>query len=537
MAASHGPPAGQADSGVVSENFEKNARNVTIITFLSRMTGLARDAAMSRCIGAEAVGDAFAFAFMIPNLFRRLFGEGALSAAFLPVYARLDKENPDLARRVASLLVAGLLVGLGGLTLLAEGVLAGVLTWSGVNEFGVRLTMIMLPYMPLVCLVAILGTMLQVKGRFGPIAAAPIILNLSIVAPAIWFAKMQPGTTEAWRATVLSWCVLLAGVIQVLWALSAARKGLGRPAWSDPEARSSLRTILAQALPMILGLGVLQLNTFVDGLIASYPTTMGPTIFGIDYPLDSGAMASLSYAQRLYEFPLGVFGIAVATAVFPLLARQANDAPAFMETVRRGLRLVMFIGVPASLGLILVRDQLTAVVLQGGKFLQEDTHRVGFILVGYAPAIWAYSANHTLTRAFYALGDSRTPVKVSLAIVALNFLLNISLIWTPLKEAGLAWSTATCAVVQCVVLTRLLHGRIGTIVDDSVRRGWLSTLAATAAMVAAVLGASWLLGEGDGSWRRRVLELAVMVAAGASGMLVGARLLRMPELRWALGRR
>lgn len=521
----------------MSENFEKNARNVTLITFLSRMTGLVRDAAMSRAIGAGAVGDAFAFAFMVPNLFRRLFGEGALSAAFLPVYAKLEKDNPELARRTASLLVAGLLIGLGGVTLLAEGALAGLLQRGGVNELGVRLTMIMLPYMPLVCLVAILGTMLQVKGRFGPIAAAPIILNLAIALPAVWYVKWSSGTPEAERATAISWFVLLAGVIQVLWGLSAARRALGRPRLADVEARQPLRTVVSQALPMILGLGVLQLNTFVDGLIASYPTTVGPTIFGVPYPLDSGAMASLSYAQRLYEFPLGVFGIAVATAVFPLLARQADDPPAFVETVRRGLRLVMFIGLPASVGLILVREPLTAVVLQGGEFEVEDTQRVALILLGYAPAIWAYSMNHTLTRAFYARGDSKTPVKVSLAIVALNFLLNISLIWTPLKEAGLAWSTATCATVQCIVLTRLLHGRLGLIVDESVRAGWLRTIGATVLMALAVVAASWLLGEGDGSWSRRALELAVLVPAGAAGMIVGARLLRMPELRWALGRR
>ena len=225
---------------------------------------------------------------------------------------------------------------------------------------------------------------------------------------------------------------------------------------------------------MIIGLGVLQLNTFFDGLIASYPATIGHTIFGYDYPLDEGAMAAVSFAQRLYQFPLGVFGIAVATAIFPLLSKQVNDPEAFGSTVRRGLRLVVFIGLPASIGLMLVRQPLTAVILQGGEFTADDTARVGRVLLGYAPAIWAYSMTHVLTRALYAHGDAKKAMKVAVSMVALNVLLNCTLIWTPLKEAGLAWSTAFCAVLQAILLSGVV-GRYGiTVVDRAVASSWMA---------------------------------------------------------------
>jgi len=294
---------------------------------------------------------------------------------------------------------------------------------------------------------------------------------------------------------------------------------------------------MAQALPMILGLGVLQLNTLFDGLIASYPTTVGPTIFGREYPLDLGAMSAVSYAQRLYQFPLGVFGIAVATAIFPALAALADDAEAFGRTVRRGVRLVVFIGLPASVGLVLVREPLTSVILEGGAFTAQDTERVGRVLLGYAPGIWAYSTVHVLTRAFYARGDAMTPVRIAMMVVLLNIVLNCSLIWTPLREAGLAWSTAICSTVQGLVLLALLRRRIGPIVDRRV-----ALAAAKSAVAATLMGvAVWLvaialpvIGAGWVAMFVRLLVLVIVVTVVFAGV---ARLLRMVEWGWAAGRR
>lgn len=540
-----------------ADRLERNAHVVTVLTFASRLTGLARDAVLSRCFGVGPVMDAFALAFMLPNLFRRLFGEGALSAAFLPVYARLDRDAPDAARRLAALLISGMLVALGGLTLVGELVLWWLSARSTTDVLALRLMMITLPYMPLVCLVAILGAMLQVHGRFGPTAASPIILNICIVVAAIGSAHLAPavldrfsvgavdagadagGDGAAARSRIVIVCisVCVAGLLQLVWSMWSLRGH--RVAWTRPSLaeHAALREVLVKAGPMILGLGVLQLNTFIDGIVASWPTLVGPTILGVAYPLSPGALATLGYAQRLYEFPLGVFGIAVATAIFPLLSKQANDPAAFVHTLRRGLRLVVYIGLPASVGLMLVSTPLTGVVLQGGDFGADDTARVAFVLVGYAPAVWAYSMNHTLTRAFYALGDTMTPVWISLAMVALNLALNLTLIWTPLREAGLAWSTAIAAIIQSALLARSLRRRIGPFVDAHVRASWLRTCVATAVMAAATWPLALVMAPTDSRWRALAFALAASVASGAAVFIVASRLLRMPELAWALGRR
>lgn len=552
-----------------AERFERNARTFTLLTLLSRATGLLRDATLARAFGVGPVMDAFAFGFMVPNLFRRLFGEGALSAAFLPQYAGLAASDPARARRFAALTIVAMAIVLNGLALvgvlvllwirartpelsvtlaspvpIGSGGLLAAPTAIGTARLGVELLAIMLPYMPLVCMVAVLGSVLQSHDRFGPTAASPIILNLSIVAACLGFYPFfrESGLAGQHRhAMIVGGSVLAAGVLQFLWVASAARRvGFSLRAAPSPlrpgDAGEPLKATLAKALPMMLGLGVLQLNTFLDGLIASWPTMVGPTIFGMPFPLEPGAMAALGNAQRLYEFPLGVFGIAVASAIFPVLSRQAKEPAAFLATLRRGLRLVVFIGLPASVGLMLVARPAVATLLQGGRFTPEDTTRVAFILLGYAPAIWSYSMVNVLARAFYALGDTATPTKVSLGMVALNLALNVTLIFTPLREAGLAWSTAFCSVAQCAILLAILRRRTGPLIDRDVRGSWVAAIQASAAMAGALLLVGLLLPRGATTWGAAVRELAVLIPVGAAAFAGVALLLRRPELLWAIGR-
>jgi putative peptidoglycan lipid II flippase len=304
-------------------------------------------------------------------------------------------------------------------------------------------------------------------------------------------------------------------------------RGAGEPA----------RRVLRLAMPMVVGLGVFQINTFLDGLIASYPATVGETILGVRYPLDVGAMSAVTFAQRLYQFPLGVFGIAVATAIFPALARQAHSEAEgrFVETLRRGVRLSVFIALPASVGLILVGRPLVEVVLQGGSFTTRDSQAVSFVLFGYASGVWAYSLTHLVTRAYYARDDVRTPVRVAVAMVVLNLVLNCALIWTPLREAGLAWSTAICAMVQVFVLLRRFRRHVAGALDRSVWTSWARSAALGAAMALVVVALGRALPEAQ-SWGGALADLGARVGAGAFIVAGGAVVLRMPELRWALGR-
>lgn len=522
----------------MSGPFERHARTVTSLTFASRVAGLARDAVMSRVFGIGGAMDAFAFGFMVPNLFRRLFGEGALTASFLPTYSRLVDSNPAVARRMATLIVGGAAVLLSGLVLLGE-LLAWRLAAAGVLEpLPARLLMIMLPFAPLICTTALIGAMLQARQRFGPTAAAPIVLNLAVVVAAL---AVVDGTRSGHGIVVVAVAVLLAGVGQVGWSWMALRRAARnesapRSNASDREARSAAAGVVRRALPMVVGLGVLQLNTLLDGIIASWPTAIGPTILGHDYPLDPGSMATLAWAQRLYEFPLGVFGIAVATAIFPALSRLADDRDAFIETLRRGVRMVLFIGLPASAGLVLVAEPLVAVVLEGRAFTRDDTAATSAILVAYGMAVWAYSLNQILVRACYARGDTRSPVRIGMGLVGLNASLNVILIWTPLGVVGLAVSTAVCAMLQPAFLLRALaRDGVCNVFDRQVAVSAIRASGLAAAMSLVVLGVGLALPLGN-SWWSSLAVLSASVGAGGAVVFAGARWLAMPELRWSLGR-
>jgi putative peptidoglycan lipid II flippase len=545
----------------MAEQFEKHARTFGGLTLVSRVTGLVRDAALASVFGVSAYTDAFNFAFQIPNLFRRLFGEGAISAAFVPRYTELVRDDPERAQRYAGLMLAFLAAILWGIVVLGEVFILSM--WWGAPEveytlgpattaggvvlptvsarytrLAYELAAIMLPYMPLVCLLAVGGSALQTHGRFGPSAASPIVLNLLMIAatlglyPLVVAGSVDPAT----HLRVLAAAVLLAGVIQVGWTFAILRRIRLSYAPRDAEARAAVRATLLAAGPMMLGLGVIQINIVVDGLIASWPSLFGPTILGFDYPLAEGAMTALTNAARLYEFPLGVFGISIATAIFPQLARLNNDPVEFAATVRRGLRLTVFVGLPASVGLMLVGREAVGVLFQRGAFTADDTARVAWVLLGFAPAIWAYQSIHILTRAFYARKEPMTPVRIAVSMVALNVLLNLALIFTPLREAGLAWSTSICAMVQAVVLARALSRQVPGIVGRDVAAGVLRSVVAALAMGAAVVAVGAVLPDG-GDTRSMLIALVGKVAVGALVFAAVAVALGMDELHWAAGRR
>jgi putative peptidoglycan lipid II flippase len=516
------------------DNLEKNTRTVWFFTLLSRFAGLGRDAAMSRYFGAGGMSSAFFFAFLLPNLARRLFGEGALSAAFIPAYSKLLLENPAKAKALASLTVGKLVVLLGIVVLLGEIILWGLTVWLPSNEGTFGLMMIMLPYMPLVCLVAIFGGILQTHGRFGPTAAAPIILNACMITATLSFANIVHVTQH--HMMIVGVSVVVAGVLQVAWSAHALRKTHW---WTHERAcgNEEFRVMLKKLLPTIFTLGTVQLNTLLDALIASYPVYAGATFFGLVYPLGEGANASLNFASRLYQFPLGVFGIAVGVAIFPLLASQAKQTDLFSQTLRRGLRLVVFIGLPASVGLILVRELLTRVVFEGGLFTEADSAEVSFIVLGYGTTIWAYSMMQILTKAFYAVDDIKTPLKVALRMVVLNALLNVLLIWTPLRTAGLAWSTAFCSVVQVAILMRLVRKHVQQPADREVVTSWIKSLVASLAMGVAVAISLHYVPETNSNWFEQLVVLSIPVFVGILVYTLCAHCMGMEEYKWIVGNR
>ena len=294
---------------------------------------------------------------------------------------------------------------------------------------------------------------------------------------------------------------------------------------------------MRRMLPMIVGLGTLQINTLLDGFVANWTGLFGKSFFfGLEYPLGEGALASITWAQRLYQFPLGVFGIAVATAIYPLLAKQSKDQDSFASTIQRGLRLVIFVGLPASVGLIIVREPLVAVVFQGEKFTSGDVLQVATILLGYATAVWAYSMSQVLTKGFYAKDDAMTPVKIAMFCVCLNFILNVLLIWTPLKASGLAWSTAICGVIQACILLLVIRKHVAVPVTTQVIQSWIATSILTLIMGGVVWFVVDQLWQVGGQWHQAIIPLAAAVGSGVCIFSIGSVLMKRPELHWALGR-
>jgi len=532
-------------------SFVAHTRIVSILTLISRFFGLARDWSLAFFFGFGWIYDAFVIAFMIPNLFRRLFGEGALAAAFVPQYTRLRRKHESSAHDFATQVLWRVTRWLSAISLVGVAVLLAVELAASLTDRGsliVELTMVTLWYAPLVCVAAIAGAICQVHGRFGPPAAAPVVLNCCIIA-ACFFAgsKYAVELEPSQRIFIVAGAVLIAGVVQVAWQLAVrpARPTRYEKAHHGLVDDASDR-LLRQWGPTVIGLAVFQVNVLADALIAwffSAPpdaaagTTM--SLFGWTpaYPMDTGSVSILGATARLYEFPIGVFGIAVATAIFPQLAAAAADRTRFTDLLHRGLRLTILIGLPASIGLLLIRYPLArAIYFPGGELVSDDAARIAWVLAGYAPAVWAYSMNHLLTRTFYARQNTITPMRVAVSTVALNLALNLLLIW-PLGAAGLAWSTAICAVVQSVALLVLVRRYVSIPIDRAVVGSWLRTGLITGVMTAALIG---LLMPFDlpGLSRGAVVGLlitATLIGAGIVGL--GAYLLRMPELMWILRRR
>jgi putative peptidoglycan lipid II flippase len=507
------------------------------MTLLSRLGGMLREVLVTRIFGATSIGSAFAAGFAIPNMFRRLFGEGALSASFIPEYTRAHKQDPAAAGRFASLTIWTLFLFTTALTVVIElGLLAALLLLPATPDrvLSFELIMLMLPFMPLVCVAAILGGMLQVHGRFAPAASGPIILNTIITGVGLYFlivGRLGDARVAFWLgiATVVS------GVTQCAWFLRLLRPYMR---WSRDfrDAGGRARVMRQRFVPALIGMGTLQINTFMDVLLAMWPIWVGPTVLGLKYPMDETSNVILAAAQRLYQFPLGVFGIAVATAVFPLLSRHADEPAHFAQTLRRGLRLSLFIGLPASIGLWLVGPDLLA-VLYGGRsgFAAPAIARSAAVLAGFAPAIWAYSINHVFTRAFYARGDTATPMRVAMAMVGLNFTLNCALIW-PLREAGLAWSTSASAIVQTLMLGALCRQLLDTpILDRDTAPAILRITAAAAIMGVGVYGLSLVLPVAT-TWTGHVMALGALCTTGGLLYLTLAALLRCHELGWLVRR-
>ena len=457
---------------------------------ISRVFGLVRDMSYSQFFGAKELMDAWSIAFMIPNLARRLFGEGAASASFIPVYSKeveLDKEG---AQRLAGTVLTVIFTLLAALVVLGWLIMWGYYFLSGRSDetqLIISLSSIMLPYTIMVCIVAILAGILNVHRHFAAPAAAPIVLNIFIISTILltgWVFDIPPRQ----QVFAVAFAVLLAGLAQIAIQIQPLRaSGVSiRPSW-DVHSDAFKKIVILMG-PMILGMTVTQINTLSDNLIAwffSGSDDKGAVfeLFGnaVRYPLWRGSVSHLYYSQRLYQLPLGVFGISLATAIFPVMSSDAakKDHDALCQTIGRGLKGAVFIALPATIGLLLVSDTLVAAVFEHGRFGPQDTAMTSRTLMFYAIGLCGFFSQQIVTRAFYSMQDSKTPMKSALAAVAVNVVLNLTLIWY-IGTGGLALSTALCSYLQVFILVWLLRRKFGGPLFKGFGEIIIKTLAAAA---------------------------------------------------------
>jgi putative peptidoglycan lipid II flippase len=510
-------PGGRSDAGATWL--------VSLLTLASRLLGFVRLVILVQLFGQfRWASDALIFAFRIPNLFRNLLGEGALSASFIPVFVRTRLRQGDAsAARLGSetLTALGCLGGLlatggAGIALAARGLAGG----DAQSDLALRLTALFFPFMPLVCLAALLGGMLQSLRRFALPAAVSIILNLGFLAGFAHVYWIQCGgdlnRLDAVSSTqAIAVFVLAAGAVEVLlqWpALAAAGIRLG-PVLSFGHA--GLKSVAGAFLPAALGLGLVQVNAFCDSLIAGWLSLSDP-----------GAVTYLEIGFRFMHLPLGVFGAAIAAVSFPALAASAalGEREEFLGRLVRALRMSLFLILPASVFLVAMADPIIRLACQRPDlaFGHAAVYRASLVLILYSGGLAFYSCRQILVRAYYAAGDYSYPVKVSAAMVGLNLALNLALIHCPdlyrlwnqsyfrhwnlspadfpggirLGEAGLALSTLLTAAVDAAVLAlglrkRLLGGLSGRFLSGEFSRLLHTALRLTVA--SAALGVmAWL---------------------------------------------
>jgi putative peptidoglycan lipid II flippase len=512
-------------------------------TLTSRILGMLRDMATAALLGLarDGIMDAFVIAFRVPNLFRRLFGEGALAASYMPVLAKYLEESRERAWQLATVTLVWLSVVLTGIVVLSEGVCLLLYWLYGADPAVARLvglSAVMLPYLLFICLAAQVSGTLNALNHFSVPAMAPGLLNICwltgvwVVAP--WFAPNH----EA-QAYVVAVSILVAGVLQFAAQLPMLWRFGFRFDYDWQAASSGVWQILRSMAPMVLGMAVTQINTFLDSMMAWGLTAPpdGPQEIAwlggmLSYPFQQGATSAIYFGERLYQFPLGILGLAVATVIFPVLTGHAarGEHEKLGEDLTTGLRLIVFLALPAGAGLVLLANPLSELFFEHGDFTEADALRVGHVIVAYALGVTAFCASPVIVRGYYALGDQMTPLRIGMWAVAVNVVLNLLLIW-PLAEAGLALSTSLAACFQAIALAIVFSRKLSRLAWRELARTTGQTVLATVAMTAA--GSTTLASlpplEGTSG---KLIQVFLPIAASAAVFFVVTRLLKARE--WSL---
>jgi putative peptidoglycan lipid II flippase len=488
-------------------------------TMGSRLLGFARDILIAALAGTGGVADAFFVANKLPNMFRRLFGEGAFNAAFVPEFTGLlATEGHQAAKSFAQQAISVLAFWLLGLTIVGEifmpqimHVLApGFTEEPGKFELAVSLARITFPYLILICLAALLSGVLNGLDKFAAAAAAPVLYNLCSIGAMLLLTRYVPTVGHA-----LAWGVSLAGVAQLALLVWATRRAGMPMVLPRPRLTPNMRILLRRMGPGLIGASAMQLNQVVDVIVGSL--------------LPPGAISLLYYADRVNQLPLGVIGAAVGTALLPLLSRQVRgtDPQAPIITLNRALEFALVLTIPAALALIVSGYPVLSVLFQRGAFTAEAARLSSQSLAAYALGLPFFVLVKVLAPAFFARGNTTTPVRIGMITLVVNFALNLALM-VPLQHIGPALATSLAAVFNVTLLAVALHRR-GFMVADARLLRRLPRIGLAAVAMAATL---WLIqtyafNPAAMSHGLRWAGLAALVGGGlavygAAGVVLGA---------------
>lgn len=500
-------------------------------TMVSRILGFARDMLIAAMLGTGPIADAFLVALKLPNLFRRLFGEGAFNAAFVPAFSGLlAAEGRPPARQFAAETFAVMTFWLGALTIAGEVFMPQMMTVLAPGfaadpaKFALTVTLsrITFPYLLLICLAALASGVLNGLDRFTAASASYVLFNVISIACMLWLTPYVPTAGHA-----LSWGVTASGVAQLallMWALRRAGMGLRFP---RPRLTPQIRMLLRRMMPGLIGAGVTQLNLAVDVIIASL--------------LPPGTVSLLYYADRVQQLPLGVIGTAVGTALLPMLSRQvrAGEADAAQGTQNRAIEYALFLTLPAAVALIVSAYPVMWVLFARGAFDAHNASLSAQSLAAYAVGLPAFVLVKVLAPGFFARGDTATPVKIGLAAVALNLAMNVAFM-VPLKHVGPALATSLAAMFNVGWLAGVLMRRGHLRLDARLRRRCLRMVGAAVAMGVVLWITQQALFGAPLHGLARVGALAALVAAGlasygAATIVFGAAdirtFIRTPRMR------
>ena len=524
-----------------------NLRVVGVGILASRVLGMVRDMGMAALFGAGTTLDAFIVAFRIPNLTRQLFGEGALTTAFLPIFIReRDRQGDESARAMLTAVSIALTVALTAIVCVSELVAAGLLIGFNLavsTRLLLHLLMLLLPYMVLICNAALLCAALHSMQRFFWPTIVPIALNALWLAGILLAWWLFDEEHSALRARSVALSITFAGFVQLLIpvaALSVLGMGfsrLWRRGW--PRVGEVFRTML----PVVAGMSIMQINSVLDSFMAwglARPDQGGTAwceALGIPPLLESGTATALYIGQRMYQFPLGVIGVALGTVLYPVLSKHAQrgQSQALRDEICRGLRLVIAIAFPASAGLVVLAEPVTAVLFQHGAFTTDDARLSARMIAMYGAGVWTYIGLAVANRVFYALGDRVTPMRCGLIALALNIALNVVLVWS-LGGIGLALASVLASIVQLGLTMFLLRRNVGEIDWRAIGITAGKGILATGVMVACCLLTLRLFGHPT-ALVVRIVWLACPLIVGLLSYIGTTWWLGMEEIRQLLRRR